>query len=88
MLSQRRILIVVSGGIAAYKAPVLVRELIKRGAEVRVVLTAKAERFVAPSALEVLSRNPVYGDLFHRDPEFPVLHVGLADQTCDVHFLA
>lgn len=79
MLSQRRILIVVSGGIAAYKAPVLVRELIKRGAEVRVVLTAKAERFVASSALEVLSRNPVYGDLFHRDPEFPVLHVGLAE---------
>ena len=79
MLSQRRILLVVSGGIAAYKAPVLVRELIKRGAEVRVVLTAKAERFVAPSALEVLSRHPVYGDLFHRDAEFPVLHVGLAE---------
>ena len=79
MLSQRRIILVVSGGIAAYKAPVLVRELIKSGAEVRVVLTAKAERFVAPSALEVLSRHPVYGDLFHRDSEFPVLHVGLAE---------
>ena len=69
MLSQRRILLVVSGGIAAYKAPVLVRELIKRGAEVRVVITSKAERFVAP-ALEVLSRHPVYADLFHRDAEF------------------
>jgi len=79
MLSQRRILLVVSGGIAAYKAPVLVRELIKRGAEVRVVITSKAERFVAPSALEVLSRHPVYADLFHRDAEFPVLHVGLAE---------
>ncbi len=79
MLSQRRIILVVSGGIAAYKAPVLVRELIKSGAEVRVVLTAKAERFVAPSALEVLSRHPVYSDLFYRDSEFPVLHVGLAE---------
>lgn len=79
MLSQRRILLIVSGGIAAYKAPILLRELVKRGADVRVVITANAERFVAPAALEVLSRHPVYGDLFHRDPEFPVLHVGLAE---------
>ncbi|MEC8646862.1 MAG: flavoprotein, partial [Candidatus Latescibacterota bacterium] len=79
MLSQRRILLVVSGGIAAYKAPFIVRELIKRGAEVRVVLTAKAERFVAPSSLEVLSRHHIYDDLFRLDSEFPVLHVGLAE---------
>ena len=79
MLSQRRILLVVSGGIAAYKTPFIVRELIKRGAEVRVVLTAKAERFVAPSSLEVLSRHHIYDDLFRLDSEFPVLHVGLAE---------
>ena len=78
-LSGKKILLGISGGIAAYKTPILLRELVKQGAEVRVVLTANAERFVAPATLEVLSRFPVHSDLFARDPDFPVLHVGLAE---------
>ncbi len=79
MLRGRRIILLISGGIAAYKAPLLLREFVRRGADVRVVATANAGHFVAFPALEVLSRHPVYSDLFCRDSEFPVLHVGLAE---------
>ena len=75
----RNILLGVTGGIAAYKTPELVRLLTAGGAAVRVVLTRAAGEFVAPKTLEVLSRHWVYTDLFSRDAEFPVLHVGLAE---------
>ena len=78
-LHQRKILLGVTGGIAAYKAPELVRQFSGLGADVRVVLTRGAGEFVAEKTLEVLSRHPVYTDLFDRDGEFPVLHVGLAE---------
>ena len=69
----------VSGGIAAYKAPFVVRELKKRGADVRIVVTESAKQFVTPQTLGVLSRNKVYSDLFCGDSEFAVVHVGLAE---------
>ena len=78
-LHERKILLGVTGGIAAYKAPELVRQLGALGADVRVVLTRGAGEFVAEKTLAVLSRHPVYTDLFDRDGEFPVLHVGLAE---------
>ncbi len=78
-LHKRKILLGVTGGIAAYKAPEIVRQLTGRGAEVRVVITRTAQEFVTAKTLEVLSRHPVYRDLFDRDREFPVLHVGLAE---------
>ena len=78
-LQGRNILLGVTGGIAAYKTPEIVRLLMAGGAEVRVVLTRAAGEFVAPKTLEVLSRHLVYTDLFSRDAEFPVLHVGLAE---------
>ena len=79
MLKGRRILMAVSGGIAAYKTPFVIRELIKRGAEVRVVMTENAQRFVTPQTLSVLSKNRVYSEMFCEDPEFTVLHVELAE---------
>ena len=78
-LPGRNILLGVTGGIAAYKTPEIVRLLTAEGAEVRVVLTRAAGEFVAPKTLEVLSRHAVHSDLFNRDAEFPVLHVGLAE---------
>ena len=78
-LAQRKILLGVTGGIAAYKAPELVRQLGALGADVRVVLTRGAGEFVAEKPLCVRSRHPVYTDLFDRDGEFSVLHVGLAE---------
>ncbi|MCY3739271.1 MAG: bifunctional phosphopantothenoylcysteine decarboxylase/phosphopantothenate--cysteine ligase CoaBC [Gemmatimonadaceae bacterium] len=77
-LEGRRVLLGVSGGIAAYKAPLVLRLLQEEGAEARVVRTASAARFVTDPTLSVLSGHPVHGDLFAADEEFPVLHVGLA----------
>ncbi len=77
-LSGRRVLLGVSGGIAAYKAPLVLRLLQEEGAEVRVVRTASAARFVTDPTLSALSGHAVHGDLFAADEEFPVLHVGLA----------
>ena len=77
-LAGRRVLLGVSGGIAAYKAPLVLRLLQEEGAEVRVVRTASASRFVTDATLSALSGHPVHGDLFAAGDEFPVLHVGLA----------
>ena len=60
MFAGKHILIGVTGGIAAYKIPSLVRLLKKEGAEVRVVMTPDAREFVAPLTLSVLSENPVF----------------------------
>ena len=56
MLTGKRILLGVTGSIAAYKAVELLRELVKRGAEVQVVMTEAATRFVGPLTFETLSR--------------------------------
>ncbi|MHA6603485.1 flavoprotein [Aerococcus urinae] len=58
MLENKQIVVIVTGGIAAYKAPDFVRLLIKSGAEVRVVMTEAAEQFVRPFTFEVLTKYP------------------------------
>jgi phosphopantothenoylcysteine decarboxylase/phosphopantothenate--cysteine ligase len=75
-LADRKILCVVTGGISAYKSAWLVRLLVRRGASVRVLMTAAAQRFVTPLTFEVLSGNPVPLDLFA--PRSRVEHVELA----------
>lgn len=69
MLSGKKILLGVTGGIAAYKTTYLVRLLIKAGAEVRVVLSPSARDFVTPLSLATLSKNPVYWEYFDRETE-------------------
>jgi phosphopantothenoylcysteine decarboxylase/phosphopantothenate--cysteine ligase len=64
MLKGKRVLIGISGGIAAYKTPILVRLLKKSGAEVRCILSPSASSFVTPLTLATLSENEVYTDLF------------------------
>jgi phosphopantothenoylcysteine decarboxylase / phosphopantothenate---cysteine ligase len=64
VLTGKRILLGVTGSIAAYKAVEIVRELVKREAEVQVVMTEAATRFVAPLTFETLSRQPVLLDMF------------------------
>ncbi len=77
-LAGRRVLLGVGGGISAYKTPELVRQLVQRGAEVEVALTAAAREFVAPLALQVVSGRPVLTDLFDRAEGAEVKHVSLA----------
>jgi phosphopantothenoylcysteine decarboxylase/phosphopantothenate--cysteine ligase len=64
MMAGKKILLGVTGSIAAYKAIYLVRLLIKQGAEVKVIITPAAKDFVSPLTLSTLSRNPVLSDLF------------------------
>jgi phosphopantothenoylcysteine decarboxylase/phosphopantothenate--cysteine ligase len=77
-VSERRILLVVTGGIAAYKSALLVRLLVCGGAAVRVVMSRAAAEFVTPLTFEVLSGNPVHTDLFARRGRPAVQHVELA----------
>ena len=63
-LQGKKILLAVSGGIAAYKMNNLVREFIKQGAEVQVILTPAAKNFVTPLTLSTLSKKPVYSDFY------------------------
>jgi len=77
-LAGRRILLIVSGGIAAYKTPDLVRRLRARGAAVRCVMTAAAERFVAPLSLAAVSEDKVYSDLFSLTDESEMGHIQLS----------
>jgi len=67
MLNGKKILIGVTGSIAAYKIILLVRLLVKAGAEVRIVMTPAAKDFVAPLTLSTLSKNPVVIDLFNEN---------------------
>ena len=67
MFQGKKILVGITGSIAAYKAILLVRELVKAGAEVKVVMTAAAKDFVSPLTLSTLSKNPVTIDLFEGD---------------------
>ena len=76
MLTGRRVVVGVTGGIAAYKACELVSRLKKRGAQVRVVLTEHACQFVAPLSFETLSGNAAYTDSFDR--KYEIGHVSLA----------
>lgn len=66
-MKDKKIIVGVTGGIAAYKTASLVREIVKRGGEVRVVMTPMAKQFITPLTLATLSKNPIAVDFF--DPE-------------------
>jgi phosphopantothenoylcysteine decarboxylase/phosphopantothenate--cysteine ligase len=69
VLSGKKILLGISGGIAAYKTAPLVRLFIKAGAHVQVIMTAASKDFVTPLTLSTLSKNPVYSSFYDKDKE-------------------
>jgi phosphopantothenoylcysteine decarboxylase / phosphopantothenate---cysteine ligase len=79
--AARRILLIIGGGIAAYKSLDLIRRLQERGATVRCVLTAAAQKFIAPLAAGALSGERVFTDLFDPASELDVGHIRLARAT-------
>nr|WP_276925614.1 bifunctional phosphopantothenoylcysteine decarboxylase/phosphopantothenate--cysteine ligase CoaBC [Faecalibaculum rodentium] len=86
-MEPKHILIVVTGGIAAYKACDLTSRLSKTGHEIRVVMTEHATKFVTPLTFESLCHRPVLTSLFEDHPEDPIAHVNLAkwaDVVCVV----
>ncbi len=77
-LANRRILLGVTGGIAAYKSAELIRRLKELGADVRVVMTKAAQEFITPLTLQALSGNPVHTELLDTDAEAAMGHIELA----------
>ncbi|MBZ9648000.1 bifunctional phosphopantothenoylcysteine decarboxylase/phosphopantothenate synthase [Sphingobium sp. 3R8] len=80
-MTQQRVLLIVSGGIAAYKALELVRILRKRGVAVRAVLTESAQQFVTPLSLGVLTEDQVFTHLFDLKDEQEIGHIQLSRQA-------
>ncbi len=80
-LPGERILLIIGGGIAAYKSLDLIRRLRERGADVRVVMTLAAQEFVSPLSAGAISGGRVYVDLFDWRTEFDIGHIRLARDT-------
>ncbi len=81
MAGSKTIVLGVTGSIAAYKAADLASLLVKRGHDVFVVMTACAQRFIAPLTLQTLSRNPVMTDMFAEQSGWCPGHIELADRA-------
>lgn len=77
-LKNKKILLGITGGIAAYKAAELCRLLIKQHAEVRICMTRSAQEFISPLTLQALSTHPIHTDLFDLDAEAAMGHIALA----------
>jgi len=77
-LLQRRILLIICGGISAYKSLELIRLLKKQGAEVKTILTKSAKEFVTPLSVASLSQEKVYDDLFNAENEAEMDHISLS----------
>ncbi|MBJ6363302.1 bifunctional phosphopantothenoylcysteine decarboxylase/phosphopantothenate--cysteine ligase CoaBC [Paenibacillus sp. GCM10012307] len=81
MLKGKTIVLGITGGIAAYKAAALCSKLVKLGADVRVIMTESAVKFITPLTLQVLSRHSVYTDTFDEQDPSVVSHIDLADSA-------
>jgi len=84
---SKRVLLIIGGGIAAYKSLELIRRLRERGASVRVVMTEAAQRFITPLAAGAIAGERVFTDLFDQSQEFDVGHIRLA-RECDLIIVA
>jgi phosphopantothenoylcysteine decarboxylase / phosphopantothenate---cysteine ligase len=87
MLAGKRILLIIGGGIAAYKCLDLIRRLRERGASVRPIMTAGAQQFITPLSVGALAADKVFTELFSREDEQDVGHIRLARQ-CDLVLVA
>lgn len=79
MLENKKIVLGMTGGIAAYKAAELTRALIKAGAKVKVIMTKSATEFITPLTMQTLSQGPVYMDMFGATDPYDIAHISLAD---------
>ena len=79
MLTAKKIVVCVTGGIAVYKAVALVSKLTQAGANVKVIMTQSAMQFVQPLSFKALSRNEVYFDTFDEKDSSVIAHIDLAD---------
>ncbi len=78
---NKKIVLGVTGSIAAYKAADLASLLVKAGCDVRVVMTADAMRFITPLVFKTLTRHPVITDLYDEEEDWKPSHIRLADEA-------
>ena len=83
ILSKKKIILIVGGGIAAYKSLDLIRILKKKGCEIKVVLTESGKKFVTPLSIASLSQNKVYENMFDIENEAKMDHISLS-RWCDI----
>jgi len=76
---SRRVVLAISGAVAAVDAPQIIRGLHAAGCDVRVALSRTAKKFIAVAALDALTHHQVWGGIWHRDARTPVPHVNLAE---------
>lgn len=79
MLKNKKIVLGITGGIAAYKSAELTREFVKRESFVRIIMTKNATEFITPLTLQALSGHPVFTDMFATIREFEMAHISLAE---------
>ena len=82
-MKKKKIILIIGGGIAAYKSLDLIRLLKKRECEIKVILTASGKKFVTPLSISALSQNKVYQDIFDSDREAEMDHISLS-RWCDI----
>lgn len=87
LLKSKSILLIIGGGIAAYKTLDLIRRLQERGAQLNIIMTEAAQKFITPLAAEALSGRTVYSDLFSRAEEHDISHIRLS-RSADLIILA
>jgi len=83
LLSEKKIILIIGGGIAAYKSLDLIRLLKKQECEIKVVLTESGKKFVTPLSISSLSQNKVYQDIFNSENEAEMDHISLS-RWCDI----
>jgi len=86
-LKDKKIILIIGGGISAYKSLDLIRLLKKQDCEIKVVLTNSAKKFVTPLSASALSKNKVYQDIFNSDNEAEMDHISLS-RWCDIIIFA
>ncbi len=86
-LKGKRVLVGITGGIAAYKMADTVSMLVKTGAEVDVIMTKNATEFITPLTFETLTKKRCIVDTFARDFDFDVLHISIA-KAADIVLIA
>lgn len=81
VLSGKRVLLIIGGGIAAYKCLDLIRRLRERGASVRTIMTEAAQSFITPMSVSAISAERTFTDLFDRDAEHDIGHIRLSREA-------
>ena len=87
LLKNKKIILIIGGGIAAYKSLDLIRLLKKHECDVKVVLTKSGKKFVTPLSIAALSKNKVYQDIFDSEKEAEMDHITLS-RWCDIILFA